>query len=454
MSLWQYLTTVLLITVQTCKAFPAQRCEEFTDLDLSHAIIGTSLKVRLLLYTQENGTCGTLLSHTNLTAHPEFNLSRPTTFVIHGYRPTGSPPMWVERLKDLLLNRKDINVIVVDWNHGAANVNYFKAVENTHKAADNLTAFLKKMQDGGASLSSIHMVGVSLGAHMSGFVGASLNGTIGRITGLDPAGPMFTGQPPEERLDPTDAQFVDVLHTDIDALGFRQGLGHIDFYANGGTDQPGCPKTIFSGGSYFKCDHQRSVFLFLDSVNWTCASRAFPCSSYKDFLDGKCLSCERFGDAGCPIFGYDVIKWKDVLLKLGQTTTYFTTNAETPFCMTNYRVDVMIWNKDVRWGYLTVKLHGDGTEAVATIDHKASKFMTYTETKLFAHFDKDIQSVKKVSLKFSTGNVFQPKRKLRILRVRFTNLERNERPLCRYDVLVEENKEVTFRPVPCEESNF
>lgn len=33
---------------------------------------------------------------------------------------------------------------------------------------------------------------------------------------LDPAGPQFTGTPPEDRLDATDAQFVDVLHTDID----------------------------------------------------------------------------------------------------------------------------------------------------------------------------------------------------------------------------------------------
>ncbi|KAJ8375694.1 hypothetical protein SKAU_G00062740 [Synaphobranchus kaupii] len=51
-------------------------------------------------------------------------------------------------------------------------------------------------------LSSVHLIGVSLGAHVAGFVGAMLKGKIGRIT--------------EDRLDPTDAQFVDVLHTDTD----------------------------------------------------------------------------------------------------------------------------------------------------------------------------------------------------------------------------------------------
>lgn len=39
------------------------------------------------------------------------------------------------------------------------------------------------VQEKGLSLSSIHMIGVSLGAHISGFVGANMKGSIGRITG-------------------------------------------------------------------------------------------------------------------------------------------------------------------------------------------------------------------------------------------------------------------------------
>lgn len=36
------------------------------------------------------------------------------------------------------------------------------------------------------------------------------------FAGLDPAGFMFVNNPPKDRLDSTDAQFVDVLHSDID----------------------------------------------------------------------------------------------------------------------------------------------------------------------------------------------------------------------------------------------
>ncbi|XP_017348083.1 lipase member H isoform X2 [Ictalurus punctatus] len=442
------LIAIILMPFTICRG---EECEQITDLDLKHSIVGTSLVVRLILYTRENVTCGKVLSYEDISATPTFNRSRPCTFLIHGYRPTGSPPIWMNRIVESILRRRDINVIVVDWNRGATNINYLQVVKNTRPVANNITHFIKQA---GLNLSSIHMIGVSLGAHISGFTGANFNGSIGRITALDPAGPSFRGTSPDERLDPSDAHFVDALHTDMDAFGYRDSLGHIDYYANGGSDQPGCPKSIFSGSKYFKCDHQRSVFLYLDSINQSRQITAYPCSDYSDFLDGKCLSCERFNSSGCPVFGYDVTKWKDVLLKLRQTTTFFTTNQEAPYCKSGYKVEIVSWNSEVRWGTITIMLKNSAQETETQIDHKSFKFERYTETMLLAQFKQDIYPVEKITLKYVTANVFTHRYKLRVLRFRLTPLKIGLRPMCRYDLLLEENKEVTFRPIPCHDSNF
>ena len=63
---------------------------------------------------------------------------------------------------------------------------------------------------------------------------------IKRITGLDPAGPLF-GHNASERLDKNDAEFVDIIHTDK-ILGLDLPIGHVDFYPNGGESQPSCSK--------------------------------------------------------------------------------------------------------------------------------------------------------------------------------------------------------------------
>ena len=60
-------------------------------------------------------------------------------------------------------------------------------------------------------------------------------------TALDPAGPFFEKPETEARLDKTDAQLVDTIHTDGFELGLGYDVSHIDFYPNNGTDpQPGC----------------------------------------------------------------------------------------------------------------------------------------------------------------------------------------------------------------------
>jgi pancreatic triacylglycerol lipase len=66
---------------------------------------------------------------------------------------------------------------------------------------------------------------------------------------LDPADPYFENTERMIRLDSSDALFVDVIHTDAapfitGGLGLMQLSGHVDFYPNGGVQQPGCGESV------------------------------------------------------------------------------------------------------------------------------------------------------------------------------------------------------------------
>lgn len=65
-------------------------------------------------------------------------------------------------------------------------------------------------------------------------------GKLGRITGLDPTIIFYQGTNRSHDLDPSDAHFIDVIHTGAGILGQRGPNGHVDYYVNGGTTQPGC----------------------------------------------------------------------------------------------------------------------------------------------------------------------------------------------------------------------
>lgn len=67
------------------------------------------------------------------------------------------------------------------------------------------------------------------------------------FSGLDPTIFFYQGQNTSRDLDPSDAHFVDILHTGAGILGQWGPTGHADFYINGGSSQPGCASdTIFS----------------------------------------------------------------------------------------------------------------------------------------------------------------------------------------------------------------
>lgn len=81
----------------------------------------------------------------------------------------------------------------------------------------------------------------SVGAHITNFMAVALRPyKLPRITGLDPAFPGFITPVLDDKLDKTDAEFVDVYHTNAFMQGKVEESGHVDFYINGGVIQPGC----------------------------------------------------------------------------------------------------------------------------------------------------------------------------------------------------------------------
>jgi hypothetical protein len=86
---------------------------------------------------------------------------------------------------------------------------------------------------------SIHFVGQSLGVHVAGSAGynveQNLGSKIGRVTGLDAAGPFMSLLRYQDRISPDKGTFVDLIHTSVDFFGTPIALGTADFYANGGS---------------------------------------------------------------------------------------------------------------------------------------------------------------------------------------------------------------------------
>ncbi len=135
-----------------------------------------------------------------------------------------------------------LKVIIVDWSAGNGHP-YSKSVGNTQIVGIDLANLLLSIMAEYNSIkpSNFHLIGYSLGAHIAGIAGSKLPG-IRRITGLDPASLYYKEKSKEFKLDSSDADFVDVIHTDTSTtgMGISDQIGHVDFYPNGGESQPGC----------------------------------------------------------------------------------------------------------------------------------------------------------------------------------------------------------------------
>jgi len=131
-----------------------------------------------------------------------------------------------------------------------------------------------------------------MGAHIAGYAGKRLGGKVHRITGLDPARPMFSSKWPAHRLDQTDAQFVDVVHTTSLVLGQYKPIGNIDFYPNGGnTKQPGCRYDYVYGEI---CSHYKAYEFYARSIRSRDEFKSIKCDKWKDYEQSKCEDSENY----------------------------------------------------------------------------------------------------------------------------------------------------------------
>ncbi|CAG9864188.1 unnamed protein product [Phyllotreta striolata] len=219
-------------------------------------------KVYFTLYTREFRDAGVDLSHYDLT---QIDANKETKVLIHGYLQNAMAPMCI-LIKDNYLIVGDYNIITVDWSSVADSVLYPATVLSMGGVANFCAKFMAFLINNiGLKENMIHFVGHSLGAHLAGFTGRRLRVFYGkiikRITGLDPAGPLFN----IAHLHRNDADFVDSIHTDANIFGIQQAIGHVDFYPNGGVSpQPACQHdTLLTVDS---CSHSESWNYYAKSI--------------------------------------------------------------------------------------------------------------------------------------------------------------------------------------------
>ena len=168
---------------------------------------------KFLLFTRKNRDQHQYLKYNDATGlkNSNFDGNKPTKFVIHGWNTDINKDPWPQNMARNFLDLEDANVIVVDWKNGAAHIHYGKSASDCRVVGAQIAQLFQWLtEQTSADASKLHIVGHSLGAHISGYAGERIP-NLARITGLDPAGPYFANTSKEVRLDETDALFVDAV---------------------------------------------------------------------------------------------------------------------------------------------------------------------------------------------------------------------------------------------------
>ncbi|KAG5683164.1 hypothetical protein PVAND_012461 [Polypedilum vanderplanki] len=208
--------------------------------------------------------------------------------IIHGYAQNDLNGF--KLIRKAYLKHEDTMVIIVDWSRLSRLPCYPQAAINTKKAGECTAQFLIGMEQNneGFKAANVHVIGFSLGAHVASFASNAVEKALGekfsRISGLDPALPFFATARHHWKLDSTDANFVDVIHTNAGVYGKLESCGHLDFYVNNGQYQPACQKAKNEN----LCSHIMALDYFAESINSRVGFYGYHCDSYFQYVFGWC----------------------------------------------------------------------------------------------------------------------------------------------------------------------
>ncbi|XP_024081426.1 phospholipase A1 member A-like [Cimex lectularius] len=237
-------------------------------------------KIKFFLYTKSGQLKPQRINLRNSAQIEGYDSAVPFKVLIHGFSSTS----FLEGVLSEYLLTNVSNVLLVDWQLLANRPCYLTAVVNTWQVGKCTAIAIHHL----APTGHIHIVGFSLGAHVAGYTSNFLNEHFGRkvnrITGLDPALPFFATPINELKLDPYDADFVDVIHTSMGVYGKLEPCGTQDFYVTRSPIQPGCANHTNPS----LCSHWRAAQLFAESIRTKIGFLAKPCSNFWTYLSGYC----------------------------------------------------------------------------------------------------------------------------------------------------------------------
>lgn len=218
-----------------------------------------------------------------LTQPAVYDITKQTKVVIHGFKDSSQSAL-PQELGHAYSDKKMFNVLLLDA-EAVLNQGYIECVHNARFIGKRLANLLANLEDYGANAEDFHLIGISLGAHIAGWTGKYFQQfkkrRLGRITGLDPAGPCFSYAYSDQRLDKTDANYVDVIHSNRLVQGVIEPLGHADFYLNGGgPTQPGCVMPT--------CCHLRAAEVYAESIRTPKSFVGVRCKNWKYFMANAC----------------------------------------------------------------------------------------------------------------------------------------------------------------------